>query len=92
MMEKIIKVAHNSDVNGLAGSIAISLYDHKVVIVQAIGKDAVNQAIKAIITTRRYLAPNSHDLIVSPSFKVLELEGEEKTAIKFYVKLTSALS
>lgn len=88
-MEKIIKVAHNSDVNGLAGSIAISLYDNKSVIVQAIGSDSVNQAIKAIITTRRYLAPNSHDLVVVPSFNVLELEDGEKTAIRFYVSLTN---
>lgn len=87
-MEKVIRVAHNSDVNGLAGSIAISLYDNKYVIVQAIGSDSVNQAIKAIITTRRYLAPNSHDLVVTPSFNVLELEDGEKTAIRFYVALT----
>jgi stage V sporulation protein S len=92
MMQKIIKVAHNSDVNKLAGSIALSLYEDKFVYIQAIGSQSVNQAVKAIITTRRYLAPNSHDLTVLPSFKMLNLDGEEKTAIKFYVKLTSALS
>lgn len=91
-MEKIIKVAHNSDVNKLAGSITISLYNDKMVIVQAIGKDSVNQAVKAIISARRYLAPNSHDLIVYPSFKVLDLDNQEKTAIRFYIELTSALS
>jgi len=91
-MQKIIKVAHNSNVNKLAGSIAISLYSDKSVIVQAIGGQSVNQAVKAIITTRRYLAPNSHDLVVYPSFKILDLDGKEKTAVKFYVKLTNALS
>ena len=92
MMQKIIKVAHNSDVNKLAGSIALSLYEDTFVYIQAIGSQSVNQAVKAIITTRRYLAPNSHDLTVLPSFKMLNLDGEEKTAIKFYVKLTSSLS
>jgi stage V sporulation protein S len=87
-MEKIIKVAHNSDVNGLAGSIAISLYDNKQIIVQSIGSDSVNQAVKAIISARRFLAPNGHDLIVTPSFNVLELEDGEKTAIRFTISLT----
>lgn len=87
-MEKIIKVAHNSDVNGLAGSIAISLYDSKKIIVQSIGSDSVNQAVKAIISARRFLAPNGHDLIVTPSFNVLELEDGEKTAIRFTISLT----
>ena len=85
MMQKIIKVAHNSDVNKLAGSIALSLYEDKFVYIQAIGSQSVNQAVKAIITTRRYLAPNSHDLTVLPSFKMLELDGEEKNSNKVFM-------
>lgn len=86
-MEKIIKVAHNSEVNGLAGSIAISLRDDGKASVQAIGSEAVNQAIKAIITARRFLSPNNQDLVVTPSFAVLQLDDGEKTAIKFFIKV-----
>jgi stage V sporulation protein SpoVS len=85
--DNVIRVAVESDVNALAGSIAIRLREDKVAIVQSIGGNAVNQAIKAIITARRYLAPNNQDLTLTPSFKVLELEYGEKTAIRFTIKL-----
>jgi stage V sporulation protein SpoVS len=86
--DNVIRVAHDSDVNALAGSIAIRLRLEKVAIVQSIGGNAVNQAIKAIITARRYLAPNNQDLSVVPSFKVLDITGfGEKTAIRFTIKL-----
>jgi stage V sporulation protein S len=86
--DNIIRAAQESDVNALAGSIAMRLRAEKVALVQAIGGNAVNQAIKAIITARRYLAPNNQDISVIPSFKVLDLEGYgEKTAIRFTIKL-----
>ena len=86
--DNVIRVAQDSDVNSLAGSIAIRLRLEKVAIVQSIGGNAVNQAIKAIISARRYLAPNNQDLTLTPSFKVLELEGYgEKTAIRFIINL-----
>jgi stage V sporulation protein SpoVS len=86
--DNVIRVAQDSDVNSLAGSIAIRLRLEKVAIVQSIGGNAVNQAIKAIISCRRYLAPNNQDLTLTPSFKVLELEGYgEKTAIRFIINL-----
>lgn len=86
--DNVIRVAQDSDVNALAGSIALRLRAERVAVVQSIGGNAVNQAIKAIITARRYLAPNNQDLSVIPSFKVLELDGYgEKTAIRFTIKL-----
>jgi len=86
--DNVIRAAQDSDVNALGGSIAIRLREDKVAIVQAIGGNAVNQAIKAIITARRYLAPNNQDLSLTPSFKMLELQGYgEKTAIRFTIKL-----
>jgi stage V sporulation protein SpoVS len=86
--ENVIRVAQDSDVNALAGSIAIRLRLEKNAIVQSIGGNAVNQAIKAIIAARRYLAPNNQDLSIVPSFKVLDINGYgEKTAIRFTIKL-----
>lgn len=85
--DTIIRASQDSDVNALAGSIAIRLRENKVAIVQSIGGNAVNQAIKAIITARRYLAPNNQDLTLTPSFKVLELGFGEKTAIRFTIKM-----
>ena len=87
MEEKIIKVAQHSDVNGTAGSIFKSLKEYPEIVVQAIGGEAVNQAVKSIITARRYFAPINQDLIVKPSFKVLELDDGPKTSIRFTITI-----
>lgn len=87
--DDIIRAGQHSDVNMLAGSIAIRLRAVKIAIVQTIGANAVNQAIKAIITARRYLEPTKQDLLVLPSFEILDIKGYgEKTAIRFTVKIT----
>jgi stage V sporulation protein SpoVS len=83
----VIRAAQDSDVNALAGSIALRLRADKIAVVQSIGGNAVNQAIKAIITARRYLAPNNQELVLTPSFKMIELAYGEKTAIRFTIKL-----
>ena len=53
---------------------------------QAIGAGAVNQSIKAIAIARGFVAPNGMDLIAVPSFVEVEINGEERTAIKFFVE------
>jgi stage V sporulation protein S len=54
--------------------------------VQAIGPQAVNQAVKAIAIARSYIQPDSLDLIAQPSFVKLELQNEERTAVRFTVR------
>ena len=54
--------------------------------VQAIGAGAVNQAVKAIAITRGYVAPNGIDLVVIPAFTDIEIDGQQRTAIKFIVE------
>ena len=82
-----IKVSQSSNVNSLAGSIALTLNEYGRVNVQVIGAKAVNQAVKGIATCRGYLAPQGNDLICTPSYMDLQLEQGERTAIVFYVKL-----
>lgn len=90
--EYVIRASQESDVNMLAGSIAIRLRSQGTAIVQTIGANAVNQAIKAIITARRYLEPTKQDLTIVPEFKVLELKGYgEKTAIRFTITIIDIL-
>ena len=50
------------------------------------GAGAVNQAIKAIAITRGFVAPNGIDLVVIPAFSAINIDGEERTAIKFIVE------
>lgn len=52
---------------------------------QAIGPHAINQAVKAIAIARSYLEDDGLDLTTQPSFVKLELQNEERTAVRFNV-------
>lgn len=52
---------------------------------QAIGPHAVNQAVKAIAIARSYIEAEGLDLRSVPSFVKLELQNEERTAVRFAV-------
>lgn len=54
--------------------------------VQVIGAGALNQAVKAIAIARGFVAPSGLDLIFVPAFADIEIDGEERTAIKLLIK------
>lgn len=81
-----LKVSSKSDPKAVAGALAAVLRDEKQVELQAVGAGAVNQTIKAIAISRGYVAPNGMDLIMIPAFAEIEIDGEERTAIKFLVE------
>lgn len=53
---------------------------------QAIGAGALNQAIKGIIIARGYVAPTGKNLVCTPAFSDILVDGEERTAIKLIVE------
>lgn len=59
--------------------------------VQAIGAQAVNQAIKAIAIARSYLEEDNLDLTIQPSFVKLVLQNDERTAIRLRVSVAEPL-
>ncbi len=81
-----VRVSGQSRPNSVAGAIAALLRIHSEVEVQAIGAVAVNQAVKAIAISRSYLSVDHMDLVCVPAFVKLELESEERTALKFICK------
>ncbi len=81
-----LRVSSKSRPNSVAGAIAALLRTKGEVEVQAIGPQAVNQAVKAIAIARGYIAPDNLDLVVKPAFVKLDLENEERTALKFSIK------
>lgn len=83
---EILKVSAQSQPKSVAGALAAVLREKAVAELQAVGAGAVNQAIKAIAITRGFVAPNGIDLVVVPAFSEIEIDGEEKTAIKFIVE------
>ena len=52
---------------------------------QAVGAGAVNQSVKAIAIASGFLAPSGMLLFAQPSFEAIEIDGEERTAIRFKV-------
>ena len=85
-MGEVLKVAADSRPKAVAGALAAVLRAKGSVELQAVGAGAVNQAVKAIAITRGYVAPNGMDLIAIPAFTKVEIEGEERTAIRFLVQ------
>jgi len=83
---KELRVSSKSDPKAVAGALAAVVREEKKVELQAVGAGAVNQTIKAIAISRGYVAPNGMDLIMIPAFAEIEIDGEERTAIKFLVE------
>jgi stage V sporulation protein S len=81
-----LRVSSKSDPKAVAGALAAVVREDKKVELQAVGAGAVNQTIKAIAISRGYVAPNGMDLIMIPAFVEIEIDGEERTAIKFLVE------
>ncbi len=81
-----LKVSSKSDPKAVAGALAAVIREKKKAELQAVGAGAVNQTIKAIAISRGYVAPNGMDLIMIPAFAEIEIDGEERTAIKFFVE------
>lgn len=82
----VLKVSAQSQPKSVAGALAAILREKNLAEVQAVGAGAVNQAVKAIAITRGFVAPNGIDLIVVPAFSEIQIDGENRTAIKFIVE------
>ncbi|MDI9475041.1 MAG: stage V sporulation protein S [Bacillota bacterium] len=83
---EILKVSTNSIPKSVAGALAAVLREKGSAELQAVGAGAVNQAVKAIAIARGFVAPNGIDLVCIPAFAEIEIDGEERTAIKFIVE------
>lgn len=83
---EIIKVSARSVPKLVAGAIAAVIRENKKVEIQAIGAGATNQAVKSIAVSRGYMALAGVDLICIPAFTTVEVDGEERTAMKFIVE------
>ena len=83
---EILKVSAKSNPNSVAGALAGVLREKGGAEIQAIGSGALNQAIKSIAIARGFVAPGGIDLVCVPAFTDIEIEGEERTAIKLIVE------
>ncbi|SDN30247.1 stage V sporulation protein S [Alkalicoccus daliensis] len=82
----ILKVSAKSNPNSVAGALAGVIREKGTAEIQAIGAGALNQSIKAVAIARGFVAPSGIDLICVPAFTDIEIDGEERTAIKLIVE------
>ncbi len=82
----ILKVSAHSRPTAVAGAIAGCVRENGRAEVEAVGADAVNQAVKAVAVARGYLEQDAIDVICIPTFVDVEIDGEERTAIKLIVE------
>lgn len=83
---EILKVSSKSKPNSVAGALANSFKEKNLMEIQAVGAGALNQAIKAIAIARGYIAPTGKDIYCVPAFSDINIDGEERTAIKLIIK------
>ena len=83
---EILKVSAQSDPNSVAGALAGVIREEGRAELQAIGAGAINQSVKAVAIARGFVAPSGIDLTCIPAFTDIEIDGEERTAIKIIVK------
>ncbi len=82
----VIKVKATSRTAAVAGAIAGVIRDYKRAEVQAIGAGAVNQAVKALVLAKGYLAEDGISVVTIPEFVDVDIEGKVRTAIKLIVE------
>lgn len=81
-----LKVSSKSNPNSVAGALAAIIKANPSAEMQTVGAGALNQAIKAIAIARGFLVPTGVDIVVVPTFSVIQINGEERTAIKLMVE------
>lgn len=81
----VIKVSANSRTAAVAGAIAGVMRESQQAEVQSIGAGAVNQAVKAIILAKGYLVNDGMNIVCTPEFVDVEIDGKVRTAIRFTV-------
>lgn len=86
MNDTMLKVSATSNPGSVAGALAGVIREEGKAEIQAIGAGALNQAVKAIAIARGFVAPQGIDLVVIPAFIDVEIEGEDRTAIKLIVE------
>lgn len=83
---EVLKVSAKSNPNSVAGALAGVMKENNKAEIQAIGAGAINQAIKAIAIARGFVSPIGMNLVCVPAFTDIQIDGEEKTAIKLIVQ------
>ena len=82
----VLRVSATSPARALAGCIAGVIRAEGRAELQAIGAAAVNQTIKAAAIAREFLVLDGIDIVLTPSFTQVMIDGQEKSAVRLLVE------
>lgn len=80
-----LRVSRSSHPQAVAGAVAAILRNGGIVELEAVGAAAVNQTVKAVAIARKLLASAAIDLVLQPSFFDADMQGLNRTGIRFSV-------
>jgi stage V sporulation protein S len=83
---EVLRVKADSNPNRVAGALAGVIRQKGSAEIQTIGAGALNQAVKALAIARGFMAPSGVDLICRPAFADIEVDGQERTAIRLMIE------
>jgi len=86
MEVQVLRVSAKSNPNAVAGALAGVVREKGRAEMQTIGAGALNQAVKALAIARGFMAPSGVDLICRPAFADIQVDGQERTAIRLMVE------
>ena len=81
-----LRVSTRSSPASVAGAIAGAVRQSGSVEIRIVGAGALNQAVKAIAIARGYVTSLGMDLVCVPTFTEVEIDGEDRTAIRLEVE------
>jgi stage V sporulation protein S len=81
----VLKVSGRSHPTAVAGAIAAVIRGRGVAEIQVVGAGALNQAVKAVAVARGFLAESGLDLVCTPSFAIVDIDGASRTALRLVV-------
>lgn len=77
-----LKASATTRPQDLAGAVAKYLtHDHQDVEIVVVGAGALSQAVKGLIIARRFVASAGIDLTFVPSFRTIDINDKEVTAV-----------
>lgn len=82
---KTFRVSKETNCKSLAGAIAEVTRKKEELVINAIGANAVNRAVKAIAIARRFLETFGLDLEIKPTFKTVTINGKDQSVIVIQV-------
>lgn len=83
---EILRVSSKSNPNSVAGAIVGLIKSNGKAEMQVVGAGALNQAVKAVAVARGFVVASGIDLVCVPAFIEVNIENENRTAMKIIVK------